>query len=76
MVSLKYEVDESYLRVDDNDKLTTIQKQEEINKLDIKGSQLKVHAYSLSLFAFVTFVAATGLIIKRNKILGEKKSSP
>ena len=75
MVSLKYEVDESYWLIDGNDKLTADQKQEAINKLDNKGRQLKTQAYTFAFFAFATFVAGTGLIIKRKKILGGQKSS-
>jgi len=72
MVSLKYEVDESYWRIDGNDNLTADQKQEELNKLDNKGRQLKIQAYTFVFFAFATFVSATGLILKRKKILDEK----
>ena len=72
---LKYEVDESYWRIDSNDNLTADQKEKEINELDNKGKQLKIQGYTFAFFAFATFVTATGLIIKRNKILGGQKSS-
>ena len=75
MVSLKYEVDESYWSIDGNDNLTADQKKEAINKLDNKGRQLKIQGYAFAFFAFATFVTATGLIIKRKKILGGQKSS-
>ncbi len=75
MVSSKYEVDESYWLIDGNDNLTADQKQKKIKELDNKGRQLKIQAYTFAFFAFVTFVTATGLIIKRKKILGGQKSS-
>lgn len=75
LVSLKYEVDESYWLIDRNDTLTAEQKQEATNRLDKKGKQLNIQAYALEIFAFATFVTATGLIIKRYKILGVQKSS-
>ena len=50
MVSLKYEVDESYWSIDGNDNLTADQKQNEINKLDNKGRLLKIQGYA---FAFL-----------------------
>ena len=52
MVSLKYEVDERYWRIDGNDDLTTDQKQESINKLNNRGKQLKIQAYTFAFFAF------------------------
>lgn len=70
MVSSKYEVDESYWLIDSNDNLTLDQKQKKIKELDNKGRQLKIQAYTFAFFAFVTFGTATGLIIKRKKILG------
>ena len=74
MVSLKYEVDESYWTVEGNNNLTVEQKQNEITELDNKGRQLKIRAYTFAFFAFATFVTATGLIIKRKKILDKEKS--
>lgn len=73
MVSLKYEVDESYWLIEGNDKLTADQKQRKINELDNKGRQLKIQAYTFAFFAFITIVTATGLIIKRKEILGGQK---
>ena len=75
MVSSKYEVDESYWRLDGNNNLSTEQKQKKINELDNKGRQLKIQSYIFASIAFVTFVIASGLIIKRKKILGGYKSS-
>ena len=75
MVSLKYEVDESYWLIDGNDNLTADQKQKKINELDNKGRQLKIQAYTFVFFAFASFVTATGLIIYRKHILGGQKSS-
>ena len=73
MVSLKYEVDDSYWSIDGNENLTADQKQKQVNELDNKGRQLKIQGYSLELFAFATFVVATGLMIKRKKYLVDRK---
>jgi hypothetical protein len=75
MLSSKYEVDERYWLIDGNDSLTADQKQEKINELDNKGRQLKIQAYTFAFFAFATFATASGLLIKRSKILGGQKSS-
>lgn len=75
MVSSKYEVDENYWLIDGNDNLTADQKQKKIKELDNKGKQLKIQTYTFAFFAFVTFVTASGLIIKRKKILSGQKSS-
>jgi hypothetical protein len=75
MVSLKYEVDESYWLIDGKDNLTADQKQKKINELDNKGRRLQIQSYTFAFFAFATFATATGLIIKRKKILGGQKSS-
>ena len=75
MVTLKYEVDESYWLINYNDNLTTDQKQNKINELDKKGRQLKMEAYTIAFFAFATFVTSTWLFIKRKKILDGQKGS-
>lgn len=75
MVSSKYEVDESYWLIDGNENLTADEKQKKINELDNKGRQFKIQTYAFAFFTFATFVSATGLIIKRKKILGGQKSS-
>ena len=69
MVSKKFEVDESYWRIDGNNRLSAREKEEKINSLDRKGRQMEYKAYILAFLAFVTFVTATGLLIKRNKLL-------
>ncbi len=74
MVSSKYEVDEGYWLIDGNNNLSADQKQEKINELDQKGRRLKIQAYTYAFFAFATFASATGLIIKRKKILGDHVS--
>ena len=75
MVSLKYEVDHGYFAVETNKKLTDKQKQIEFTELDKKGKELQTQYYFLVAGGILTFVSATGLIIKRNKILGGQKSS-
>jgi hypothetical protein len=69
MVSKKYEVDESYWKIDGSNNLTSKQKAEQINSLDRKGRQLEYKAYAFAFFSFITFVSATGLLIKRNRIV-------
>lgn len=69
MLSSKYEVDESYWLIDGNDDLTADQKIKQINELDKKGKQLKIQANVFAFFALATFIAATGLIIMRKRIL-------
>jgi len=69
MVSKKYEIDESYWRIDGNSRLTAEQKAEKISSLDRKGRLIEYKAYTFAFFSFVTFVTATGLLIKRNKIV-------
>lgn len=75
MVSLKYEVDHGYFAVETNKKLTDEQKIIEFDNLDQKGRDLKTQYYILVAGSILTFATATGLIIKRKKILGEQKSS-
>lgn len=75
MVSLKYEVDHGYFAVETNKKLTDEQKIIEFDNLDQKGQDLKTQYYILVAGSILTFATATGLIIKRKKILGEQKSS-
>lgn len=75
MVSLKYEVDHGYFAVETNKKLTDEQKKIEFDNLDQKGRELKTRYYFLVAGSILTFATATGLIIKRNKILGGQKSS-
>ena len=76
MISLKYEVDHGYFAVETNKKLTDKQKQIEFTKLDKKGKELQTQYYLLIAGGILTFVTASGLIIKRNKILGGQKTSP
>ncbi len=71
MVSSKFEVDENYWRIDGNEKLTANQKKEEIDKLDRKGRHLQIQACSFAVLAVVSFITATGLLIKRKKILAK-----
>lgn len=68
MVSKKYEVDESYWRIDGNNNLTAEQKVEQVNSLDRKGKLLEYKAYAFAFFSFIAFISATGLLIKKNKI--------
>lgn len=75
MVSLKYEVDHGYFAVETNKKLTDEQKIIEFDNLDQKGRDLKTQYCILVAGSILTFATATGLIIKRKKILGEQKSS-
>ena len=75
MVSLKYEVDHGYFAVETNKKLTDEQKKIEFDNLEQKGRELKTQYYFLVAGSILTFATATGLIIKRNKILGGQKSS-
>lgn len=75
MVSKKYEVDESYWHIDGNKKLSEEQKRQEVENLDEKGKQLDYKTYALTFLALTTFITATGLIIKRKKILTKQKSS-
>lgn len=75
MVRLKYEVDHGYFAVETNKKLTDEQKIIEFDNLDQKGRDLKTQYYILGAGSILTFATATGLIIKRKKILGEQKSS-
>lgn len=75
MVSLKYEVDHGYFEVETNKKMTDKQKEIEFIELDKKDKELHTQYYFLVAGGILTFVTATGLIIKRNKILGGQKSS-
>lgn len=70
-MGLKYEVDEGYWKIECNNNLTADQKQNKINELNSNGKQLKVSTYTYTFVTFATFVTATGLLIKRNKVLGE-----
>ena len=69
MVSKKYEVDESYWRINGSNNLTSEQKEDQVSNLDRKGRQLEYKAYTFAFFSFIAFVSATGLLIKRNKIV-------
>jgi hypothetical protein len=69
MVSKKYEVDESYWIVGTNSNLSAEQKSHRTAKLDKEGKRLENKAFAFALFALVTFVTATGLLIKRHKII-------
>lgn len=69
MVSKKYKVDEKYWHIDRNKTLTEKQKKQEFEKLDLKGRQLDYKNYALIFVSFTTFIIATGLIIKRKKII-------
>ena len=75
MVSLKYEVDHGYFVVETNKKLTDKQKQIEFTELEKKGKELQTQYYFLIASGILTFVTASGLIIKRNKILTKKSYS-
>jgi|GEM_PF-2172984 len=75
MVSLKYKVEHSYWSINIDKSLRADQKQQMINQLGSEGRQLQIQAYAFAFFALAAFVAATVLIIKRKKILGELKSS-
>lgn len=74
MVCKKYEVDESYWHIDGNEKLNEQQKRQEVEKLDLKGRQLDYKTYALIFVSLTTFITATGLIIKRKKIIIKQKS--
>jgi hypothetical protein len=69
MVSKKYEVDESYWKINSNNLLSAEQKAEQVKRLDRKGREMQFKAWALGFLAFVTFVTATGLLIKRNRIV-------
>lgn len=69
MVNSKYEVDEKYWLVDGNDKLTSDQKEKEIQSLDEKGRKYKIKTYALSSAALLCFLVSTGLLIKRKNII-------
>lgn len=73
MVSKKFEVDESYWHIDGDKELSAEQK--EIEKLDNKGRRLDLISYAFGFGALTTFAIATGLIIKRKKILPKKSYS-
>lgn len=72
MVSLKYEVDHGYFMVDANKELTDEQKKIEFDELDQKGKALMTQYYIFMACSILAFTTATGLIIKRNKIIGEQ----
>jgi len=75
MVSKKYEVDQSYWQIDGNEKLSYTEKRKQIEELDNRGTLLDYQTYAFTFVALTTFIVATGLIIKRNKILIDKKSN-
>jgi hypothetical protein len=75
MVSKKYEIDESYWRVEANPHLTSEQRRQQTNTLYKEGKRMEYKAYAFAFIAFATFVTATGLLIKRHKLIDRQKSS-
>lgn len=75
MVSKKYEVDESYWKIDGNSNLTTEQKKAYSDALDRQGKEMDKKAAAFIFGAFATSIAATTLLIKRHKIIGGQKCS-
>ena len=75
MVSLKYEVDQGYYFIETNKNLTKEQKENEFRKIDKKRKWLKTQYYLLIAGSIFTTTIATGLIIKRKKIINGEKSS-
>ena len=74
-VSLKYEVDEGYFAVKTNKSLNESEKIIGYKELDDKGRQLQTRYYMFLAGAFVSFSAATLLLIKRETILIENRKA-
>ncbi len=73
MISLKYEVDEAYIVVEMNKKLSAEAKQNRIAQLDKEEKRLKFQANGLFIAAAGAFIGATAILIRRNRILKMKK---
>ena len=65
MVTKKYEVDEKYWIIDRNNKFSVEKRPKRIKDLDLKGSELELHAFLFVAIGFTTGIVATGLLIKR-----------
>lgn len=75
MVSKKYEIDDSYWRVDANRNLTSEQRRQKTGKLDKEGKQMEYKAYAFAFIALMTTIKETGMLVQRCKILERQKSS-
>jgi len=67
VLSMKYEVDEKYWRIDSDDVLSAEQKEIKLIALDDRALELKIQGYAFIFFSSVTFIIATCLVLKPQK---------
>jgi hypothetical protein len=72
MVSKKYEIDESYWKIDANRNLTSEQRRKLTDNLDIQGRQMEYKAYAFAFIALATSITATAMLVRRRYFLKRK----
>ena len=68
VLSMKYEVDEKYWRIDSDDVLSPEQKEIKLIALDDRALELKIQGYTFIFLSFATFIIATYLLLIPKKI--------
>jgi hypothetical protein len=68
----KHQVEHAYIFLDMEDSISDVQRQNKIYALDKKDREYKIIAASAFAGSIISFVLATGLLIKRKKIINRK----